>query len=96
MNGTNYEVPHCGASGPHSDPSWAQIFSSGSCFQITLALNVRDHVSQPYSTTDNVIEFTTGLNLYILEAVRRFMETQCIKTRCGDRFCQLHEMESGL
>ena len=35
MNGTNYEVPHCGAfSTPHSHPSWAQIFASGSCFQI--------------------------------------------------------------
>ena len=34
MNGTNYEVPHCGAfSTPHSHPSWAQIFASGSCFQ---------------------------------------------------------------
>ena len=29
MNGTNYEVPHCGAfSTPHSHPSWAQIFAS--------------------------------------------------------------------
>ena len=38
MNGTNYEVPHCGAfSTPHSHPSWAQIFTSGSCFQISLA-----------------------------------------------------------
>ena len=34
MNGTSYEVPHCGAfSTPHSHPSWAQIFASGSCFQ---------------------------------------------------------------
>ena len=38
MNGTNYEVPDCGAfSTPHSHPSWAQIFASGSCFQIPLA-----------------------------------------------------------
>ena len=35
---TNYEVPHCGAfSTTHSHSSWAQIFSSGSCFQIPLA-----------------------------------------------------------
>ena len=28
----------CGAfSTPHSHPSWAQIFASGSCFQISLA-----------------------------------------------------------
>ena len=38
MNGTNYEVPYCGAfSTPHSHPSWAQIFASGFCFQIPLA-----------------------------------------------------------
>ena len=30
MNGKNYEVPHFGAfSTPHSHPSWAQIFASG-------------------------------------------------------------------
>ena len=33
-----FEVPHCGAfSTPHSHPSWAQTFASGSCFQIPLA-----------------------------------------------------------
>ena len=60
MNGTNYEVPHCGAfSTPYSHPSWAQIFASGSwiLFSNTLSLhsclNVRDHVSHPYSTTGN-------------------------------------------
>ena len=38
MNGTNYEVSHRGAfSTPHSHPSWAQIFASGSCFQVPLA-----------------------------------------------------------
>jgi hypothetical protein len=38
VNGTNYEVPHCGAfSTPHSHPSWEQIFASGFCFQIPLA-----------------------------------------------------------
>ena len=32
---TNNEFPNCGAiSIPHSHPSWAQIFASGSCFQI--------------------------------------------------------------
>ena len=35
---TNYEVPHCEVfSTPHSHPSWAQMFASGSCFQIPLA-----------------------------------------------------------
>ena len=34
---THFEVPHCGAfSTPHPHPSWAQIFSLGSCFQIPL------------------------------------------------------------
>ena len=34
MNGTNYEVPHCGAvSTPRSHPYWAQIFASGFCFR---------------------------------------------------------------
>jgi hypothetical protein len=38
VNGTNYDVPHCGAfSTPHLNLSRAQIFASGSCFQITLA-----------------------------------------------------------
>ena len=42
MNSTNYDVPHCGAfSTPHSHPSWAQIFSPGSCFQIPLAFILR-------------------------------------------------------
>ena len=38
MNGTNYEVPHCEAfSTRHSHPSRAQIFASGTCYQIPLA-----------------------------------------------------------
>ena len=37
MNGTNYEVPHCGAfSTPHSHPSWAQIFAS-----LILTINIK-------------------------------------------------------
>jgi len=33
-----YEVPHCGAfSTSNSHPAWAQIFTSGSCYQIPLA-----------------------------------------------------------
>ena len=35
MNGTIYEVPRCGAfSTLHSHPSWAQLFASGSWFQV--------------------------------------------------------------
>ena len=38
MNGTNYEVPHCGPfSTFHSHLFWAQIFASESCAQILLA-----------------------------------------------------------
>ena len=53
----------------HSHPSWAQIFASGSCFQIPLAcvpLNVRDHVSQPYSTTGNIIVIYIYIYIQIL------------------------------
>ena len=38
MNGTNYEVPHGAFSTPHSHLSWAQIFASGSCFQISFGI----------------------------------------------------------
>ena len=38
MNGTNYEVPHCETfSTSHSHLPWAQIFTSGPCFQTPLA-----------------------------------------------------------
>ena len=37
MNGTNYKLPDCGAFfTPHFHPSWAQIFASGTGFQIGL------------------------------------------------------------
>ena len=53
MNGTNYEVPHCGAfSTLHSHLSWV-LFSN--TLSLDSSLNVRDHVSQPYSTTSNII-----------------------------------------
>ena len=38
VNGTNYEIPHCGAfSTPNFYPYWAQIFTSRSYFRIPLA-----------------------------------------------------------
>ena len=38
VNDTEYEVPYYEAFYiPHSHPFWAQIFASGSCFQISLA-----------------------------------------------------------
>ena len=55
MNGTNYEVPHCGdISNPHRHPAWAQIFASGSYFEIPLTwippllkeTMFRNHVAQ--------------------------------------------------
>ena len=37
MNGTNYEVPHCGVFSTRLfHPSWVQILASGSCFQVSL------------------------------------------------------------
>jgi len=59
MNGTNYEVHHCGAfSTPHSHPSWAQIIRLRILFSNTLILhcyfNIRDQVSQAYSITANI------------------------------------------
>ena len=42
MNGTNYQVPHCGAfSAANLHPSWAQIFASGSCFELCKASILR-------------------------------------------------------
>ena len=71
FNAAFTRVPHCGAfSIPHSHPSCAQIFASVSCFQISLgldsSLNVRDQVSQTYSTAGNIIV------LYIL--IFKFLE----------------------
>ena len=70
MNGENYEVPHFGAfSTRHSHPSWARIFALGSCFQtlsLHSSLNVRDHVSEPYSTTGNmIIVFKKSRSLFL-------------------------------
>ena len=80
MNGTNYEVPHCGAfSTRYSHPSWIQIFASllGPNIRLRIlflntlnlhsSLNVRDHVSQPYSTTGNIIV----LNIVIFKFLGR-------------------------
>ena len=47
----NYEAPHCGAfSTPHSHHSWAQIFTSGSCFQIPFAC-IPPSMKRPYFPT---------------------------------------------
>ena len=58
MNGANLKVPLCGAFFTlHSHPPWAQMFASRFCFQtlnLGSFLNVRDHVSQPYNTADNI------------------------------------------
>ena len=55
MNGTNYEVPHCGAfSTPNSHPSWAEIFASGSCFQMPLA------------SIPPLLQFITECTLYLI------------------------------
>ena len=56
VNGTNYEVPHCGAfSTPHSHPNIYLRIQFSNTLSLHSSLNVRDHASQPYSTTDNII-----------------------------------------
>ena len=75
MNGTNYEVPHCGAfSTPHSHPSWAQIrlrILFANILSLHFFLNVRDHVSQPNSTTNNItVLYTSILILECFEGTR--------------------------
>ena len=55
-NGTNYEVPHCGAfSTPHSHPNICLRILFSNTLSLDSSLNVRDHASQPYSTTGNII-----------------------------------------
>ena len=78
---TIYEVPHCEAFfTPHSHPSWAQIFASGSCFQIPQAcnssLNVRDHASHPYNTSSNII----ALHILIFKFLERSLEDKSVWT----------------
>ena len=86
VNGTNYEVSHRGAfSTSHSHPSWAQIFASGSCFRNTFSLhsplNVRDHASQPSSTTDNIIVlYILIFKFYCLAAIISY---RSLVDRCG-------------
>ena len=58
------EVPQCEAfSTSHFLPSW-DLFSNN--LSLHSSLNVRDHISQPYSTTGNIIV------LYIL--IIKFLE----------------------
>ena len=77
MNDTNYEVPHCeGFSTPHSLSSWAQIFASGSSFQISFA--VRDDAAHPYSKTGSIIV------LYVL-IFKFFERTREDKSKIGEQ-----------
>ena len=56
MNGTNYEVSHCGVfTSPHPHPYWAQIFTLESCFQILLACVSPVIPPQPQNTTIDII-----------------------------------------
>ena len=72
MNGTNYEVPHCGAFstpiliplGPKYSPQDPVLKYRHS------SLNVRDHVSEPYSTTGNIIV----LHILIFKFLERSLE----------------------
>ena len=59
MNATNYKVPHCGAfPTPFSSllgPNTLLRILFSNTLMLHSSLNVRDHVSQPYSTTGNII-----------------------------------------
>ena len=78
MNGTNYEDSHCGAFfipiliplGPKFSPH-DPVFKSP---YLDSFLNVRDHVSQPYSTTANIIV------LYISIQILRKKQSSKFKT----------------
>ena len=78
MNDSNYEIPHCVAfSIPHSlghkyspqDP----VFKYPS---LDSSLNVRDHVSQPYSTTGNTIV----LYILLIKFLERSLEDKSVWT----------------
>ena len=90
MYGTNYEVPYCEAfSTSHSHSSWAQLFASESYFPITpslrSSLKVRDHASQPNSTTSNIIVLY-NLNFKFLERSER---TKSVDILSLIEFCEV-------
>ena len=84
MIGTNYEVPHCGAFyTPHYHPSWAQIFASGSCFQMPLVWNP-PLCKRPYFTTIQhncqyycFIYFNFQYSVYSIYTITKTHSSQC-------------------
>ena len=75
-NGTNYEVPHCKAfSTPYSHPNIRLRILPSNTLSLRSSLNERELVSQPYSTTGNIIV------LYIL--MFKFLE----RSRENERVC---------
>ena len=52
MKGINYEVPHCEA---FFTPNIRLRILFSNTLSLHSSLNVREHVSQPYSTTGNII-----------------------------------------
>ena len=66
MNGTNYEVPHCGAfSTPHSHPSWAQIFALDLSIKI-LKVFLPSLIVTKYLANVNLLDLVT---LTILQTI---------------------------
>ena len=63
MNGTNYEVPHYVASLLGSNIRLRILFSN--TLSLHSSLNVRDHVSQPYSF-EMVATFRDTMYFYVL------------------------------
>ena len=82
MNGTNYEVPHCGAFlTPHSHPSWVQIFASGSCFQIPLAciltLTQVERRKKYFNRLALLMMLHGCRKIYMVSILRGFIEFYC-------------------
>ena len=67
MNNTNSEVTHWGLLYFHCHLYWAQIFVSASSILSRHSFrNVRDHVAQTHSTTENIV--FTYFNFQILRS----------------------------
>ena len=88
MNGTNYEVPHCGAfSTPHSHLSWAKIFASEPCFQ---TLDTLADVYITNKTRDNISEAVRLVYVKVFTTNRVFVRNFHVQQHLsGDRCCDL-------
>ena len=76
--GTNNKVPHCEAfSTPHSHPNIRLRILFSNTLSLRSSLNVRDHVSQPYSKTGSIIV----LSILIFKFLERRSEDKSVWTK---------------